>query len=100
MFKPLRIGVHLPPDGGGRPTTSTEPPCCRRRRPHLDAGGRERRRRDHGAWVVAVLETRLNSLEKESRSFVFAFVCYSGGGYNIYAIEKMNGAVAGRRRGP
>jgi len=76
-------------------TTSAEPPCCRClrslcRRARVkervpNAGGRERRRCDHKAMVVPVLETRINSRGNPN---LFVFVCYSGG-YTY--IDKMKG---------
>jgi hypothetical protein len=96
----LRIGVQLLLDEGGHQQHQWSLPAAAvvilvvvgrvswsASRP--DAGGRERRRRDHKGLVVAVLETRVNSRGKPD---LFVFACYSGGYiiHNTYAINKLN----------
>jgi hypothetical protein len=96
----LCIGVQLLLDGGGHQQHRWSLPAApvvvlvvvgrvSRSAYRPDAGGRERRRRDHKGLVVAVLETRVNSRGKPD---LFVFACYSGGYiiHNTYAIDKLN----------
>jgi hypothetical protein len=95
----LCIGIQLLLDGGGHQQHRWSLPAAAiavlvvvgrvsRSASRPDAGGRERRRRDHKGSVVAVLETRVNSRGKPN---LFVFACYSGGYiiHNTYAIDKL-----------